>query len=181
MKCIVGDMKVKRMVLAAFYMVLIFVQEQAIWFLPNIQFTFMLILLGCQMFTLPEMLLIVSGYVLLDNMIMGSMNIFIVLPMYIGYVVYVLLIKLVFKKTKNVYYLGLVGVLGALIYSWMFIIPTSMLFGISIKAYLIADIVFEALLAGSTFLSIIWVYPLMYDLCKKNNYLLIKEGVEDEG
>jgi hypothetical protein len=59
--------------------------------------------------------------------------------------------------------LGIAGIIGSLIYSWIFIIPNIIVANSTVNLstilyYLVADLPFEALLACSSFLSIIWLY-----------------------
>ena len=66
--------KSKEIVVLALFAALLFVQEQVLTFLPNIQLTVFLLILYSKMLGMKKTLLIILIHVLLDNLVMGSMN-----------------------------------------------------------------------------------------------------------
>lgn len=148
--------KLKILVLLALLACVLFVQEEALSFLPNIQFTFLLLICYVDCLGFRKTSLIVFVHVLLDNLVMGSLNPIVVIPMLVGYII-TILIKKVYHK-DNVYIIGLLGSLGAIVYSLSFLIANALFLEIDIWAYFLADIPFTLILMISTYLSIIWLY-----------------------
>ena len=147
---------VKMLVLLALLTCVLFVQEEALSFLPNIQFTFLLLICYVDCLGFRKISLIVFVHVLLDNLVMGSLNPLVIIPMLVGYMI-TILIKKVYHK-DNVYIIGLLGSLGSVIYSLCFLITNALFLEIDIWAYFLADIPFTLILMISTYLSIIWLY-----------------------
>lgn len=137
---------------------ILFVQEQVLTPLPNIQLTFFLIVLFSTTFTLLETMLMITVHVLLDNILLGSLNLVTFPFMLIGYLIIPITLKTIFRKVRTPLMLSILGILYVLIYSWIFIIPNIWLLKVPFWAYLIQDIPFEILLAASTFLTILWLY-----------------------
>lgn len=147
---------IKILVLLALLACVLFVQEEALSFLPNIQFTFLLLICYVDCLGFRKTSLIVFAHVLLDNLVMGSLSLIVVIPMLVGYII-TILIKKVYHK-DNVYIIGLLGSLGAIVYSLSFLIANAFFLEIDIWAYFLADIPFTLILVISTYLSIIWLY-----------------------
>lgn len=127
-------------------------------FLPNIQLTFLLIVVYSKTLKTKRTLIIIFLHVLLDNLICGTFNLIFVPTMLIGYSIIPLFLNTICKHITNIHVLAVGGVVLALLYSWLFIIPNVLILNIEFKTYLIADLPFEGLLACSTFLSILWLY-----------------------
>lgn len=164
-------MKVKDICIMGLFTAILFVQEQLLVFLPNIQLTFLLIVLYTIVFGVKKTLMITFVHVLLDNMIMGSFTFITMIPMLIGYTSVVFLTNL--AKNKSLPMLVLSGCIGALIYCFMFVFMNKIVYDIDIMAYLIADIPFELLLILSTILTISY---LLRPLEKLLNSLLNNES-----
>lgn len=159
-------MSVKKMLFIAAAVSIIFVQEQMLMFLPNIQFTVLLIILFSSIFTFKESVTMILVYVLLDSLFMGAMSPFTVLPLIIGWMLIPISYHTILRRTENEYILAVFALLFGFVFGWVFI-PFNMLqTGISNPIpYLIADIPFEALMAGCGFLTVIYVYkPLKQTL-----------------
>ena len=146
----------KILVLLALLACVLFVQEEALFFLPNIQFTFLLLICYVDCLGFRKTSLIVFAHVLLDNLVMGSLSLIVVIPMLVGYIITILIKKAYHKD--NVYIIGLFGSLGAIVYSLSFLITNAFFLEIDIWAYFLADIPFTLILVISTYLSIIWLY-----------------------
>lgn len=146
----------KILVLLALLACVLFVQEEALSFLPNIQFTFLLLICYVDCLGFRKTSLIVFAHVLLDNLVMGSLSLIVVIPMLVGYIITILIKKAYHKD--NVYIIGLLGSLGAIVYSLSFLIANAFFLEIDIWAYFLADIPFTLILVISTYLSIIWLY-----------------------
>ena len=78
--------------------------------------------------------------------------------MIIGWELIPLLENTLFKKVDSIILISLVGVLFSFLYSWIYMIPFCIIFEMSFFEYLKADIIWEVLLATSSFLSILLLY-----------------------
>ena len=137
---------------------IIFVQEQLLAFLPNIQLTIFLIVLYAKKIGFVKTSIIILIHVILDNLIGGSFN-FMYLPfMFLGWMIIPIFTSLFLEKCDNPLILAILGFTFAFTYSWCFIIPNCLIMNVSFKDYLIADFPFELILAISSFLSILWLY-----------------------
>lgn len=152
---------------------LIFIQEELLSFLPNIQFTIFLIVLFSKKLGLLRTSLIVIIHVILDNLFMNSFNIIYTPWMLIGWLLIPLTLCTVFKGVESNVWLACLGILYSIIYCMLFIIPTVMINEVDPLAYFISDIPFECLLAASSFLSILWLYKpcakVLDNLLEKHN------------
>lgn len=138
---------------------ILFLQEEVLTFLPNIQLTIFLLVLYAKKLGLKKTTMIIFLHVLLDNLVMGSFNIIYIVFMFLGWFCIPLLLNTVFRSIEKPLPLACCGILFALLYSWIFIIPNVFIYQIHIWTYWMADIPFEILLAASSFLSILWLYP----------------------
>lgn len=164
---------VRIIVLLALLSCLLFVQEEILSFLPNIQFTFMLLAcyVDCLGFRLTSLIVIV--HVILDNLVMGSLNPIVFIPMLIGYLIFILIKKI--YSGDNVYIVGLFGIIGVLLYSLCFLICNALFLEIDVWLYFIADIPFTLILMISTYLSIIWLYKPIVKVIKQQLNKYIRE------
>lgn len=148
----------KNIVLIAFLAMILFVQEEIFTFLPNIQLTIFLLVLYSKKLGLTMTTLIIMIHVLLDNLVMGSLNLYYVPFMFIGWVIIPIMMNTIFKRIEDSFHLALLGIVFALLYSWIYIIPQTIFYQVHFWAYFMADIIFEILLAASSFISILWLY-----------------------
>lgn len=132
--------------------------EVALSFLPNIQLTFLLIIVFSKVLKTKKTLIIIILHVIIDNLIMASFNVIFVFVMMLGLMVVPITLNTIFKKVSSPLGLAGLSIIYALIYSWMFVIPSVLLLKTDFKIYLIQDLPFEGLLAGSSFLSVLWLY-----------------------
>lgn len=137
---------------------ILFVQEQALTLLSNIQLTVLLIVLFSKTLGIRKTAIIVLIHVLLDNIVNNSLNIVYFPFMLIGWLAIPLSINTVFRKVNSSFGLALLGILYSLIYSWLFVIPYTLILKASLISYLASDVPFEILLALSSFLTIWWLY-----------------------
>lgn len=149
---------IKDIALIALLAAIVFVLEQLLSFLPNIQLTVFLIILFSKKIGFIKTTLIVTIHVLLDNLFMGSFNIYMLSFMYIGWMMIPITLTTLFKKVNSPISLALLSILYSFIYSWIMIIPSCILFELNFKEYIIADILFEIILASSSFISTLWLY-----------------------
>lgn len=147
---------IRKMCILSLMAVILFVQEEILTFLPNIQLTFLLISIYAAVFGKRYSLIIIIIHVILDNIIMGSLNPIVMIPMLIGYTILVIVMNLL--KERNIIIKCLGAVICSLIYCYLFLITNALLLDININAYWISDIPFEILLVLSTMFTIIYFY-----------------------
>ncbi len=152
-------MSVKRMLMIASSVAIIFVQEQALLFLPNVQFTVLLIILFSSVFTLRESVLMILAYVFLDSLYMGALNPFTVVPLIVSWMLIPILYNTVLRRTNNEFVLAIFALLFGFVFGWIFIPFNMIQTGImNPLPYLIADLPFEAIMAGTGFITVVWAY-----------------------
>lgn len=141
----------------------LFVQEQLLSFIPNVQLTVFLLVIYSKKLGLAKTSIITFIHVILDNMIMGSFNLVYVPFMLIGWLIIPIVLNTLFKKVDSNIKLAFLGILFSFIYCWIYIIPNCIIQEVDFITYLIADILWEVLLALSSFISIL----VLYDPCSK--------------
>lgn len=156
-------LSIKDIVIIAVCISIVFVQEQLLSFLPNIQLTILLLILYSKKLGLIKTIIIVIIHSFLDCLVTGSLNLYYFPFMLMGWLLIPVIINLFFRKTESVITLSIMGIVFALLYSWAYIIPNVLIPNESISNvglinYLAADITFEIILASSSFLSILWLY-----------------------
>lgn len=163
-------MTTRTLLTIAFAITITFVQEQVLLFLPNVQFTVLLVILFSSIFTFKESIIYVLGYVLLDSLYMGGFNLFYMIPMALSWSFIPLMYHTILRKTSNEYILAGFAFGFGFLYGWMFIPFTMIQTGITnIVPYLIADAPFELIMASTGFVTVVWLYkPLMQTM---NNIL----------
>ena len=147
--------------------VILFAQEELLNFLPNINFTILLMVLYAKTFGFVRTGMIITVYLLLDAIFMASLNPIWTTGQWIAWMTIPLLVCTVFKKTEDSLKLAFAGALGAFLYCWVMILPTMWVLHVPLGLYLIKDIPFELLLAASSFLGILLLYEPMRKLLKR--------------
>lgn len=165
----------KDIALIAIMTTILFVQEQLLINLPNIQLTVFLMVLYSKKFGLGKSVIIIILYTLLDNLYMGSFSIMYTPAMLVGWLLIPLTLCTLFKKVNNSIVLALLGVLYSFIYCWLYVVPNYLIMNIDPVAYIIADIVFEVVLAVCSFVTIL----LLYKPCSKIIDLMLQIDIED--
>lgn len=166
--------KIKEISLIGILAGILFVLEQALVFLPNIQLTVFLIILYSKKLGFKRSIIIIILYVLLDNLVIGSFNIIFTPFMFIGWAIIPLTLCTVFKRIENNIVLALLSMLYAFLYSWIYIIPNVIVYEYSVLYYLSADILFEVILAVSSFISVLWLYKPLSNLFDKMTFINIQ-------
>ena len=147
--------------LIAILTAILFVQEQVLSFIPNFQLTVFLLVLFSKKIGFVNTIIITAIHVLLDNLVMGSFNFIYVPFMLIGWLIIPVLLNTIFKKVNSNILLAVLGVMFSFIYCWIYIIPNCIILQTDFFSYLIADLIWEILLASSSFITIL----LLYDPC----------------
>lgn len=172
-------MSVKKMLMVASAVTIIFVQEQLLLMLPNVQFTVLLIILFSSIFTFRESIIMIVVYVFLDSMYMGTLDFFYMTPMLIGWSIIPFSYNYILRKTNNEYVLATFALSFGFIYGWTFIPFRMIQFGISEAwPYLVADLPFEIIMGIVSFGTVLLAYkPLknvLNQLSESENYSTIK-------
>ena len=149
--------------LIALFTALLFIQEQLLSFIPNVQLTFFLLILFSKKLKFIESILISFIYVMLDNLALGNSYFLFVPFMLLGILIIPISLNTIFKKVDSHIHLALLGILFSFIYSFILIIPGSILFEVDVITYLKGDIVYEIILAVNSFLTTL----LLYKSCSK--------------
>lgn len=163
---------VKDLAMIAVLTAILFVQEEILSVLPNIQLTVFLILLYSKKLGFIKTSFIILIHVLLDNLFMNTFNIYIMPFMFIGWMIIPITLTTIFKRIESPIILALLSIGYAFIYSWVFIIPSCLFYNMEFFSYLLSDILFEILLAISSFISVLWLYK---PCAKVLDMLLIKK------
>ena len=141
--------------LIAILTAILFVQEQVLSFIPNFQLTVFLLVLFSKKIGFVKTIIITAIHVLLDNLVMGSFNFIYVPFMLIGWLIIPVLLNTIFKKVNSNISLAVLGVMFSFIYCWIYIIPNCIILQTNFFSYLIADLIWEILLASSSFITIL--------------------------
>ena len=127
----------KDIAIIAIMTTILFVQEQLLSSLPGIQLSVFLIVLYSKKFGLAKTSLIVFLHVILDNFYMSSFSLMYTPTMLIGWLIIPLTLCIIFKKIESPIWLGVLGILYAFIYSWLFIVPNYLIIHIYIFDFLV--------------------------------------------
>lgn len=157
-------MDTKRIIMIAILTTMMLVLEQALVIIPNVQLTTLLIVLFSMHFSFKESISMIMVYVILDSLWMGAFNLYYMLPMMMGWSFIPIMIHYVFKKPINVYYLSFFGMVMGFVYGWTFMPFNMALTGIDFKAYILADLPFQIIMAVSNYLTILWLYQPLNQL-----------------
>ena len=156
-------------VMAALTAILL-LQKQLLTFLPNVTLNFFLILLYSKVLGLGRTAAIVTVYLLLDSTLWGSLNPIFTTAQWIGWMWGPLITCTLLKKTESSIPLAFANMGFAFLYSWTMIVPTALVLTNQIrnlKAYIIADIPWELMLAVSAFLPTLLLHEQVETLFRK--------------
>ena len=149
---------IKRITIIAVFSAILFVQEEALSFIPNVQLTVFLLILYSKVLGFKNTTIIICIHTLLDNIVMGSLNIFYFPFMLVGWILIPIITCTLLKKCDSNLILAGFSVIFSFVYCWIFMIPNIVFYSIDIKTYLISDILWEIVLAISSFLTTLWLY-----------------------
>lgn len=150
----------KEVALVAILSAILLVQQMALSFLPNIQTTFLLLVLYAKVIGFRRTTLIVIIHVIAYNMLspFGAVIPLHMISMFVGYMLVPVLLHTVFKKAETSMQLALFGILMGFLYGWTFIPISVFVLQTPFRAYLLMDLPFEMIMAASNFLTIYWLY-----------------------
>lgn len=145
-------------VLTGILTAILFVQEEALTFIPNVQLTVFLIVLYSKTVGYFRTSIIVFIHVLLDNLVMGSMNVVTFVPMLIGWELIPIIICTLGRKVEKPVFLALFSIPIVLIYDFIFALFNYWILDIDLITWYTGGIIFDIVLIMSSFLSILWLY-----------------------
>ena len=162
-------MNIRDITLIAALTAIIFVQEELLTIIPNVQLTVFLLVLYSKKVGFKKTSIIILIHTLLDNLVMGSFNMFYIVFMFIGWMIIPLTLCSIFKNVESNYSLAFLGILFSFCYCFVYIVPNVVIADVKFLDYLYADIIFEVILAMSSFISILLLYnPISKFLDKFN-------------
>ena len=91
----------KNITLIALLAAILFIQEQLLSFIPNVQLTFFLFVLYSKKLKFIDTIFITLIYVVLDNLVSGSFNLLFIPFMFIGWIIIPILLNTIFKKVES--------------------------------------------------------------------------------
>ncbi len=158
----------KRLILISMAVTIIFVQEQLLMFIPNVQLTTVLIILFVSVFTFKESFIMILVYVLLDNLFLGGLNPFTIGAMLTAWMLIPIAWHTVLGKTRNIQVLAFFGFIFGFIYGFVFI-PFTMIQTevFELWPYMLADLPFQGIMATTNFLTVLWLYEPLYNVFEK--------------
>ena len=162
----------KTITLTAMYLAVIVVLEASMIMLPNVQLTVLLMMVFATVFPRHLFIPFVTAYVIIDNFtgifLAGSIDFFLVIPMFIGWTL--LLYVTSFLAKKSFWLVLIFSFLFGFIYGWIFIPAHIVRFGITtLWPYIVADLPFELTMAISNVVSVFLLYRI---LVKQLQFLL---------
>ncbi len=139
---------------------ILFVQQLVLSFLPNVQFTTLLIILYAKVIGFKKTSLIVVLHVMAVNILspFGPVIPMHIPSMLIGWFLIPLLLCTVFRKLNTAWTLAIFGFFFGFVYGWLFIPVSVFILDVPFLDYLYADLVFELIMGVSNFLTILWLY-----------------------
>ena len=146
------------MALIAMFAAILFIQEEALTFIPNVQLTVFLLVLYSKRLGFIKTVIIIVIHVFLDNLVMSSFSLVWTPAMFIGWLLIPIVICTIFRKVENFIILAIAGAILSFTYCWCFVVPNYLVMHINPLKYLASDILFELILATSSFVSILFLY-----------------------
>ncbi|MCR3905504.1 MAG: hypothetical protein NUK62_00550 [Tenericutes bacterium] len=155
-----SNQAIKDITLVSICAAILFVQQLALSFLPNIQFSTLLIVVYAKTFGFKRTTMIIIIHVIIVNLLspFGPMIPVYIPSMFIAWMLIPVLLSTVFKKLESAYKLAIFGFIFGFVYGWMFIPVSVFILDIPFIAYLMMDLPFELMMAISNFLTILWLY-----------------------
>lgn len=156
---------IKDLVLIPSLTAVLFVQQMAFSFIPNVQLTTLLILLYTKVLGFKRTSIIIILHVFTFNLLspFGPSLIYEIPFILFAWLLFSALAKIVIDRPV---FLAIFGFIYGFIYSWIMIIPAVFITKNPFIPYLISDLPFEFILALSNFLTIIWLYERLNKVLK---------------
>ncbi len=165
-----GNTTIKDVTLIAICAAILFVQQLVLSFLPNIQFTTLLVILFTKVLGFKKTTLIIVIHVMVINILSpyGPLMPIYIPSMFIGWMLIPIGLTTIFKKLNSAYALAIFGFFFGFVYGWLYIPVAVLVLGTPFEAYFMMDLPFELIMALSNFLTVLWLYdPLSKMLVKE--------------
>jgi energy-coupling factor transport system substrate-specific component len=159
----IEQQKIRNMTLIAICAAILFVQQIALSFLPNIQFTTLLVIIYTKVLGFKKTSMIVVVHVLAIGFFSptGTLNPIYLPAMLIGWLLIPILLSTVFKKMNQAFSLSLFALVFGFVYGWIFI-PFSVFFlNVPFLEYFLMDLPFEIIMAVNNFITVLWLYDIL--------------------
>ncbi|MDT8336530.1 MAG: hypothetical protein RQ856_01730 [Candidatus Izemoplasmatales bacterium] len=157
---------IRSITLAGMLLAILFIQEQLLVLVPQFQFTVVLIMVYACIFPYKILVPMILGYVLLDNIFMGTLNYLYFVPMVIAWVGFAIVAKTL--RDKPFYIQVILAIAFGFVYGWIYLPARMIEQGVGIFwLYLKMDLPFEIMMAASNLITVLISYhPLRYSLEK---------------
>jgi uncharacterized membrane protein len=161
------NQNLKKLIYVSLFTAILFVQEELLTFIPDVQFTFMLVMLyGATMGPLYGSLIVIL-HVIFDNLFMSTFgNFWIMAPQLLG-----LLITMMFGyllRRRNEFVVAIFSVIAGLIYVGLYMLVNIYVLDMDPLAYIIADIPVDLLLVTSNVITVMFLYKPLKKLIDEN-------------
>ena len=163
---------IKDTALIAVCAAILFVQQLALSFLPNIQFTTLLIILYTKVLGFKKTTFTIVIHIIVINILSpyGPLMPMYIPSMFIGWMLIPISLSTFLKKLNSAYALAIFGFFFGFLYGWLFIPVAVFVLGTPFEAYFMMDLPFELIMALSNFLTVLWLYyPLRNMLSKEKD------------
>ena len=153
----------------AVFAAILFVQQYALSFLPNVQATVLLLVIYTKMIGFKKTSLIIIIHVIIYNILapFGPVIPLHLISMTFGYLIIPILLTTVFKKMSEPFTLACFGFIHGFIYGWSFLPITVFIMNIPFLEYFIMDLPYQLIMSISSFLTILWLYEPIVKLLKQ--------------
>ncbi len=139
---------------------ILFVQQIALSFIPNVSFTVLLVVLYTKLLGFKKTSLILIVHVAAINLLspFGPIVPTLIPAMFIAWMLIPILLTTLLRKVESAIWLSLFGLIYGFVYGWVYIPFTVFLLDTPFLPYLILDIPFEVIMGISNMISILWLY-----------------------
>lgn len=151
-------LKIKDIAIIAILVSILLLVNYILGYIPLIQLTILLIVVFSKKLGFFKSLIIIFVFNILDYLLSGSFNIIFILTSFIGYSLIPISLHTIFKKVDGNMNLALLGILFSFLFSWIHILPICFILNMDFISYLLTDIIFEIVMALSSFISILFLY-----------------------
>jgi energy-coupling factor transport system substrate-specific component len=139
---------------------ILFVQQIALSFIPNVQFSTLLVVLYAKVLGFKKTTMIILIHVLMINLLspLGPVIPLLIPAMIIAWILIPIILSTILRKVESTIYLAIFGLFFGFIYGWVFIPFVVLFLDAPFQPYLLMDIPFEIVMGISNFITILWLY-----------------------
>lgn len=152
--------QIKEIALIAILASVLYVQQLALFFIPNVQFSTLLIVLYTRLFGFKRTMFIIIIHIIVINLFtpFGPVMPIHLVSMFIGWSIIPVVLTTVFRRANSALALAFLGLFFGSAYGMAFIPATVFVLNSPFLPYLIADIPFQVIMACANFITIMWLY-----------------------